>query len=56
MPQFSPMSWLFISFFLVVVVVMFCVGVWWGGLGAYKFGGFGKGGVFVANKVWSWGG
>nr|ALQ78691.1 ATP synthase F0 subunit 8 [Potomida littoralis] len=36
MPQFSPMSWVIIAFFLVGLMLLICVGVWWEGSSYYS--------------------
>nr|QTA71649.1 ATP synthase F0 subunit 8 [Lens contradens] len=53
MPQFSPMSWLFISLVLVGVLVLMCVELWWCHANCYNVS---KGTEKAMNntKVWKW--
>nr|QDH07440.1 ATP synthase F0 subunit 8 [Pilsbryoconcha exilis] len=57
MPQFSPMSWVLISFLVVFIILVFCVSIWWSSFGVYKFGFFrGEESVGVLRSLgWGWG-
>nr|YP_010148086.1 ATP synthase F0 subunit 8 [Potamilus streckersoni]QQV68446.1 ATP synthase subunit 8 [Potamilus streckersoni] len=47
MPQLSPMSWVLVFGVLLVCVILFMVGVWWGAVGEYKVMGKNKVGSIV---------
>nr|QTA71701.1 ATP synthase F0 subunit 8 [Hyriopsis bialata] len=54
MPQFSPMSWLFICYLLVGVLMLTAVELWWCQPMGWFDVGSGNSVIVFGERVWGW--